>query len=215
MNVAVRKPEPITVDEFLKRLDAAPRDERWQLIRGEIVRLMAGGTRRHAAIAMNIGVALSMAARRRGCRALPDVFVRNTEIDDTVVAPDILVECGPQDGGSRTVEAPVVVVEVLSPSTMVFDRGTKLAFYQSLPSLRHIVLVYQDEMRVEAWSRPLLEGATEEGGDFAAEPGDPADAPPWIYAVLHDAADHVELSVLDATLSVAEIYDRIELPGTT
>jgi len=212
MNVAVRKPDPITVDAFLKRIDAAPHNERWQLIGGEIVRLMAGGTRRHAAIAMNIGVALSAAARRHGYSALPDIFVRNPAIDDTVVAPDVLVECGHQDGGSRTVEEPVVVVEVLSPSTMVFDRGAKLAFYQSLPSLRSIVLVYQDEVRVEVWSRPAREAGDAADG-FAAEPGDPADAPPWHYAVLRDAADHVDLPVLEATLDLAAIYDRVDLPG--
>ena len=47
----------------------------------------------------------------------------------------------------------MVVVEVLSPSTIDVDRGPKLDFYKSLPTLRHIAFVYQDQMRVEHYRR--------------------------------------------------------------
>jgi Uma2 family endonuclease len=48
---------------------------------------------------------------------------------------------------------PVVVVEVLSPSTMDKDRTTKLAFYKELPTVQHVVLAYTDQMRVEHYIR--------------------------------------------------------------
>jgi Uma2 family endonuclease len=47
----------------------------------------------------------------------------------------------------------LVVIEVLSPSTMDTDRGSKLDFYKSLQTVRHIALVYQDQMRVEHYRR--------------------------------------------------------------
>jgi hypothetical protein len=56
-------------------------------------------------------------------------------------------------GAGVWVCAPLVVAEVLSPSTMDVDRGDKLRFYKALPTLRHIVLNYQDQMRVEHYRK--------------------------------------------------------------
>lgn len=70
----------------------------------------------------------------------------------TKPGPDLLVRCGP--GAARSyVTDPLVVAEVLSPSTMDMDRVEKLRFYKRLPTLRHIVLVNQDQMRVEHYRR--------------------------------------------------------------
>ena len=66
--------------------------------------------------------------------------------------PDILVRCGVLTGRTYVTD-PLVVVEVLSPSTIDTDRGDKLRFYKSLPMLRHIALVYQDQVRVELYDR--------------------------------------------------------------
>mgnify|MGYP005990941233 CR=1 FL=1 len=66
--------------------------------------------------------------------------------------PDIVVRCGPRQNQTYVTD-PLVVVEVLSPSTMDYDRGGKLKFYKSLPTLRHIALIYQDQMRVEHYER--------------------------------------------------------------
>ncbi len=62
--------------------------------------------------------------------------------------PDIMVRCGPRRDRNFAMD-PTVVVEVLLRSTMVRDRGAKFDFYRSLPTLQHIALVYQDQMRVE------------------------------------------------------------------
>jgi Uma2 family endonuclease len=66
--------------------------------------------------------------------------------------PDVLVRCGPSQNKTYVTD-PVVGVEVLSPSTIDNDRGRKLRFYKNMPTARHIVLVYSDQMRVEhyAW----------------------------------------------------------------
>ena len=72
--------------------------------------------------------------------------------------PDIVVRCG-DVGAGNFITDPLVVVEVLSPSTMddakdeMKDRGRKLEFYRTLQTLQHIVLVYQDAMRVEHYDR--------------------------------------------------------------
>jgi Uma2 family endonuclease len=71
--------------------------------------------------------------------------------------PDIVVRCGPPSNNTFITD-PVVVVEVLSPSTMDRDRGRKLQFYKELlykelPTTQHIVLAYADQMRVEHYFR--------------------------------------------------------------
>jgi len=89
-----------------------------------------------------------------GCRTFAGgMLVRKPDQDDMATAPDVVVRCGPPLGSLRFIEDPVVVVEVLSPSTMDEDRGSKLMFYKSLPTLRHVALVYQDEWRIEAWDQ--------------------------------------------------------------
>jgi Uma2 family endonuclease len=201
MNAPALKIEPITIDAFLALLDRCPETERWDLVDGFVVRMMAGGTGRHAAIWVNFASALRAAARKRGCWALPDMLLRHPEVDDTTVAPDVLVRCGPESKNSeRVIDDPVVVVEVLSPSTMAYDRATKFTFYQSIPSIAHIVLAYQDERRVEVWTRaPANDDGTTD----------------WSYTALTHPADVVSLPALDFAMTVADVYDGVTLlePG--
>ena len=65
--------------------------------------------------------------------------------------PDMVVRCGPS--GNRTfMTDPIIIVEVLSPSTFDRDRGPKLEFYKGLPTVQHIVLAYADQMRLSTMS---------------------------------------------------------------
>jgi Uma2 family endonuclease len=66
--------------------------------------------------------------------------------------PDVVVRCGPPVTPAYITD-PVVVVEVLSPSTMDNDRVPKLRFYKALPTVQHIVLVYYDQMCGEHYWR--------------------------------------------------------------
>ena len=66
--------------------------------------------------------------------------------------PDVVVRCGPA-GNATFITDPLLLVEVLSPSSMDIDRGRKLEFYKSLPTLRHVALIYQDQMRIEHYHR--------------------------------------------------------------
>lgn len=66
-------------------------------------------------------------------------FSRLSEIEVTTYEPDALVRCGPPlPDDAVTLTEPVIVVEVLSPSTRANDAGAKLEDYVRLPSLRHI-----------------------------------------------------------------------------
>jgi Uma2 family endonuclease len=87
----------------------------------------------------------AIAARGLGCQALPDGATVRVN-DRTVYEPDTLVRCGPPlPGDAIEATEPVIVVEVVSPSSRGIDRGVKLAGYFSLPSVRHYLIVDTDQ----------------------------------------------------------------------
>jgi Uma2 family endonuclease len=102
--------------------------------------------------------------------------------------PDVVVRCG-RVGTRNFITDALVVVEVLSP-TMDVDRGEKLRFYKALPTLRHIALVYQDQMRVEHYRKTDLG---------------------WELETLTHVEDVLLLDALAFTISLETIYFGVEL----
>ena len=154
MSYALLDDPPVTVADFDAFLAAQGDDALWELVAGRIV-AMTNPTETHEQIVANIGAPLKLAMDRRGCR----VYFGGVRVQRSNDArgfdkprPNLLVRCGPASGRNYVTD-PLVVVEVLSPSTMDNDRGGKLVFYKRLPTLRHVVLVYQDQMRVEHYQR--------------------------------------------------------------
>lgn len=154
MTTAQRRPGPVTIDAFDSFIKAQADTAEFELVEGIIV-MMTNPTEVHEQIASNIGAPLKLAMDARGCRTYQG-GIRVQRSDDTrdtdKARPDLVVRCGAV-GGKTYITDPLVVVEVLSPSTMDVDRGSKLDFYKSLPTIRHIALVYQDQMRVEHYRR--------------------------------------------------------------
>jgi Uma2 family endonuclease len=117
---------------------------------------MAGGTPEHGAMAMRIGALLFAQLTDRPCVVYnSDVRIRvvNTGLD---TYPDLSVVCGHEERDLEDRLAlvnPIVLVEVLSPSTEEYDRGEKLDNYRSIASLQEVVLVSHDRPRVEVWRR--------------------------------------------------------------
>src|SRR4051794_30261573 len=151
MNEAAARHMAMRVTEYLAYADAHPR-QRFELLAGVAV-AMAPASRRHQIITGNIDRGLALQVRDRGCETLRDFGLAASEEADFMPQPDVMVRCGPLDGLKRWASDAVVVVEVLSPSTMADDRGYKFQQYLGLSALRHIALVYQDECRIEHWSR--------------------------------------------------------------
>ena len=169
MSHAVLTEPLVTIDAFDAFLDAQRDDSLWELVAGRIV-AMTNPTEEHEQIAGNIGAPLKLAMDAKGCRAYQG-GIRVQRSDDSrgldKPRPDVVVRCGPS-GGRNFITDPLVVVEVLSPSTIDVDRGEKLSFYKGLPTLRHIAFVYQDQMRVEHYRRTDLGS----GLETLTQPGD-------------------------------------------
>lgn len=130
----------MSVEEFLAWAEHQP--DRFELFDGEVF-AMAPQRVRHAEAKFAVRLALRGGIREAGlpCHMLPDgVTVR---IDDaTSFEPDALVYCGPRlDADAIAAPAPVIVVEVLSPSTGRIDTGQKLVGYFRVSSLMHYLIV--------------------------------------------------------------------------
>jgi Uma2 family endonuclease len=123
---------------------------------GEIL-AMAGGSRRHNALALRIGAALD-SVRPPGCVAFQSDQRIRVLATGKATYPDVSMVCGPIEGdpadrSGDTITNPTLIIEVLSPSTEQGDRGDKWQHYQQLPSLQEYVLVSQSQPRVERYRR--------------------------------------------------------------
>lgn len=161
--------------------------QRHEYLRGQVY-AMAGGTPEHGALAAAVTIALGSALQGRPCRVFnSDVRVR-VEVTDLFTYPDVFVVCGKLERSTRDADSvtnPVVVVEVLSPSTESYDRGAKAQHYLRIPALREYVLVNHAMPRVEVFRK-------NEAQRFE-----------WFTFEEHEA---VELDSLGVRIPVAEIY---------
>jgi Uma2 family endonuclease len=133
-----------TADEFIAWALEQPTG-RFELDNGRVV-AMAPERAIHAIVKGNIYVALRSAISAQGlaCRVFPDGMAVRVD-DSTVYEPDATVRCGPDlPGDAVELNDPVVVVEVISPSSRGVDRGAKLASYFALPSVYHYLIVDTD-----------------------------------------------------------------------
>lgn len=186
MALALRRDPGMRVAAYQAWVADLPDEERWELIDGEPV-LMAPQSERHQQIVANLVRHLRPFGRDRGCRAIPGIAVLSDSMDTFAPIPDVVVRCGPplEDGYARD---PVLVAEVLSPSTMSRDRGLKTDFYRSIASLKLFLIAYQDEPRVEVWRREPDSG--------------------WAFEA-RDLGGAIDLPELGGRLAVAESYDDI------
>ena len=124
-----------------------------EYLSGQII-AMSGASLAHTRITADIVTELNIQLRGRDCEVISNDMRVKTGAKGAYFYPDVVVFCGNpefEDNVFDTLLNPTLVVEVLSPSTEVFDRGEKFAQYQELISLREYILVSQDRLRVEQY----------------------------------------------------------------
>jgi Uma2 family endonuclease len=176
----------MTIPEFLDWDDGT--GTRYELWRGEVV-AMAPPANVHGRLAGNlirlIGRHVSSPC---GVFAEGGLFIEGR--DDTYYQADIVVSCEPVRPGEHGIRLPILIVELLSPSTKTKDPMTKVPDYRSLPSVLEIVLVHTTELRVETQRR------TEQG---------------WLVQDLIGKDASASLRSVGAELRLFEIYEGIAL----
>jgi Uma2 family endonuclease len=162
-------------------------DLKLEFLDGDIY-AMPGGTPLHARLTVQVSSALHAQLSGSDCRVYSGDLRVRVIATGMAAHPDVTVVCGGLEldpENEHTVSNPKVVVEVLSPSTEKFDRGTKSQHYRQIPSLGAIVLVGQRERRIVVCAR-RTDGAWETA---ASGPGDTA-----------------QIDAIGCTLSVDDVY---------
>ncbi|AMR28968.1 hypothetical protein A0257_18930 [Hymenobacter psoromatis] len=184
MGHAESQPHYYTIEEYLslEKID----DMRHEFFEGEIF-AMAGGTSMHNDLVQNFVLALRPKLRGSACRLKVETMRLAVRPPHFYTYPDMMVSCHADDQSAKQqYQHPVLIAEVLSPSTEAYDRGVKFNQYKQLPSLRHYLLVSQQIWLVE-WFRK-----NEHGG--------------WDYTVLAEADDALAIPELGVTLTLTEVY---------
>jgi Uma2 family endonuclease len=138
----------MTLDEFLAW------EERQELryeFDGFATVAMTGGSLEHSAIERNLIAALANRLRGRPCQA----YTSNLKIQaaGSIRYPDAFVVCSPQARRTMVVSDPVVVFEILSPSTSTIDLGAKNQEYRDTPSIQRYVILHQDRRQATVFER--------------------------------------------------------------
>ncbi|MFM9939315.1 MAG: Uma2 family endonuclease [Hyphomicrobiaceae bacterium] len=176
--------------ETFLRFAATHAEQRYEYVRGRIVQQMTGGTRDHGQVARRITRLLEDQLDLAGQTVIPD---RGVETRETIRYPDVVVEPSDEPGTSLSTSRPMLIVEVLSPSTTATDLDVKPHEYLSLASLDAYVIASQDEAAMLIYQR----GGN---GQFPAEPREVSGM---------DAEVTIAGRSLAVTLRLADIYKGI------
>jgi Uma2 family endonuclease len=152
---------------------------------------MAGTSNTHLLLQTNLIVEVHPAVRDRGCVALgSDSRVKVSS--RAYFYPDVSVVCGElvsADEHDDTLLNPVVIFEILSPSTEKYDRGLKFQHYRTLASLRDYILVSQEQIRVEQFTRQP-DGT-------------------WTFRDYQSLDEQLKIASIGVDIALQRIYDRV------
>ncbi len=163
---------------------------RYEYIDGQVY-AMAGASKRHGEITVNISTALRIAARGSQCKVYSSDMKVRTAAHKTYYYPDVVVGCEDDEASDYYLEKPCLIVEVLSDSTEKRDRREKLLAYINIPTLKAYLLVAQDQYEVEMFYR-------EPTGN-------------WWVETFSGLESTLTLPCPETSLSLAEIYEGIVL----
>jgi Uma2 family endonuclease len=144
----LRKNVLISVDEYLE--GEGHSQTKHEYVRGRVY-AMVGTSRAHNTLALRLASRLLSRLDGTGCQVfISDMKVR---IGDIFYYPDVVATCSKTDDNPHFSTEPVLIVEVLSPTTQASDRLDKRLAYQTLSSLKEYVLVSQEQPSVEVYRR--------------------------------------------------------------
>lgn len=161
-----------------------------EYINGEIL-AMSGASSAHNLITLDIGTELNIQLRGRECLVYTNDMRIRTSPKGAYFYPDVVVVCGKprfEDNVFDTLLNPLLVIEVLSPSTEAYDKGEKFRHYQELASLQEYILVSQDRIRVEHYRLVKTQ---------------------WVQTELHGHEDVLSLNSIRCELPLQDIYRRV------
>lgn len=159
---------------------------------GEIIE-MTGGSINHNSILINLIVLLKLALRGTNYRLQSSDLRLWIPQYNRGLYPDLMIIAGEpllSDNRNDEILNPCLIIEVLSPSTSGYDRGDKFRYYRSIPQLNQYLLVSQEEILIESYSK------TSENN--------------WLLQEYTPARGIISLDSLGISLNLADIYEGID-----
>ncbi len=167
-------------------------DARYEYWDGEIF-CMSGGSRQHYRLSSNIHLRLGQRVEVKGCETYTGEMPIKTPKLPPYRYPDASVVCGESQfesiNGIDALLNPLLIVEVLSPTTETADRQEKRMAYQAIESLQEYLLIAQDKVEVTCYGR---------NGDL------------WFREIFTELSAQISLASINETITVAEIYRGIK-----
>ncbi len=166
---------------------------RSEYVNGEII-AMSGASFAHNLITGNIYIELGTRLKGSGCAVLANEMRVSSPLTSSYFYPDIVVVCEEprfEDDVFDTLLNPILIVEVLSPTTEAYDRGEKFSHYRQLESLQEYIVVSQDKVNVERYIRKPDE---------------------WGITFFQELTQQVPLTSVQCELPLQEIYERVTFP---
>jgi Uma2 family endonuclease len=180
-------PTRMTVEQFLAWDDGT--DCRYELVDGVPV-AMVPPRGNHQVLAGTMAGHLFMALRERPpCTVRVEAGIRSRLSANTWFQADLAVTCSQAASNDPEVPEPILIVEILSPSTGSRDRRRKLPEYRAIPSVREIVLVDQEQISCEVHRR--------------------LDAGRWLTDLLREPGDRLRLDTVALDLPLTDLYARV------
>ena len=179
----------ISIEDYLSLEESA--DEKHEYYRGEIF-AMAGGTIAHNQIVSNMVSEVNFFLREKDCQVFPSDLKVHNEANSLFTYPDISIVCGELQkwqGRNDTITNPVVIIEVLSESTQLYDRGQKFKLYRSIPSLKEYLLISSIEYMVEQY--------TKQADDV------------WSFRELTNPEDRMSIESIGFSFAIKELYRNV------
>lgn len=193
------QPTIVSLDEY--RAIAETAEERLEYRNGEIF-VMSGGTANHSAITCNLIIYLGFLLRDTDFRMYNgDMRIWIPEFQCGTYADALVINGEPELNDQRTDEIlnPLLIVEVLSPSTQGYDRGEKFRKYRSIPSLAEYLLISQSEPYIEHYSKVKSQSnAKSENSDI------------WQFQISDRLDQKLTLPSLNIEVPLKEIYRRVK-----
>ena len=175
---------------------------RHEYLNGELI-AMSGASRVHNLITGNIFGELRNLLKGSGCETYASDMRVSSPLTSSYFYPDVVVVCEEprfEDDVFDILLNPIILVEVLSPSTEAYDRGEKFGHYRHLVSLQEYVLVSQDKVLVEHYRRQEKHGSA------------PLKGKDWIFTDFRELEEILPLTSVECELPLQEIYERVTFP---
>jgi len=181
----------LTEEEYLSFEKAS--NTKHEYYQGEIF-AMSGASRRHNIIFSNLFGQLAYNLKGKSCQPFGSDMRLYIPENTLYTYPDITIYCGDIKSADKDEDSsilPTVVIEILSPSTKEYDRGTKFKLYRGIPSLKEYILIDTEMMNVEIFT--LTSDNT------------------WQLNELKHLNDRLTIQTVDFTISLSDIYEGTKL----